>query len=88
MHEASLMRDLMRKIHELAEREGGGRIIAVRVWLGALSHMSPAHFREHFDESSAGSLAEGAELRIESSDDITDEHAEHIMLQGIELSGA
>jgi len=48
MHEAHVMRDLMREIARVAAEQGARRVVALRVWLGALSHMTPEHFREHF----------------------------------------
>ena len=75
MHEASLMRDLIAKIEQLAAAEGARRITGVCVWLGALSHMSPAHFREHFDVAVQATIAAGAALEIETSDDIADPNA-------------
>ena len=84
MHEASIMNDLMGKITDIAKQEGVSRITCVDVWLGALSHMSADHFREHFEESSKGSLAEGARLVVECSDDIRDPNAQSIMLRSIE----
>lgn len=85
MHEASLMRHLMRKIDALAERENARRVTAVRVWLGALSHMSPEHFGEHFRQASADSVAEGAEISAESSDDPYHPDAQHVRLLGIDV---
>ena len=32
------------------------------VRLGALSHFTPEHFREHFEDASRGTIAEGAEV--------------------------
>jgi hydrogenase nickel incorporation protein HypA/HybF len=87
MHEAGLMRDLMRKITGLAAAENASRVTGVTVWLGALSHMSPAHFREHFDQAAAGTLAEGATLHCETSGDITDPNADGILLRSIETEG-
>ena len=54
MHEMSLMADLLRKVERIAEEHGRGRIVRLTVRLGALSHFSPSHFREHFDRASAG----------------------------------
>jgi len=51
MHEASLMRNLMRQVLDLAAERGATRIVGLTVRLGALSHMSPEHFREHFEEA-------------------------------------
>lgn len=84
MHEAGLMRDLMAKISDLAQQAGAERVTGVSVWLGALSHMSPEHFQEHFDQSATGTLAEGAEIVCETSDDITHPLADAILLRAIE----
>jgi hydrogenase nickel incorporation protein HypA/HybF len=85
MHEASLMRNLMRKIDSLAAAEGASRVTTVRVWLGALSHMSAAHFQEHFEQASKATVAEGASLEIEESTDIADPGAQDLMLRSIEV---
>lgn len=85
MHEASLMRNLMRKIDALAQAERASKVTTVRVWLGALSHMSPAHFREHFEHASVQTIAEGAALDIEASTDIHDPNAQDLLLRSIEV---
>lgn len=85
MHEASLMKDLMRKILAVAENEDG-RITGVSVWLGALSHMSPDHFREHYLEASKGTRADSATLDIETSDEIDHENAQEILLKSVEVT--
>lgn len=85
MHEQSLMNDLMAKILTIAKENGGRRVVAVDVWLGALSHMSPSHFKEHYDESSKGTIAEGAKLNTEVSEDINDPNAQDILLKNIEV---
>jgi hydrogenase nickel incorporation protein HypA/HybF len=82
------MNDLMRRIARAVEAHGGERVVTVSVWLGALSHMTPDHFREHFEESSAGTLAEGAKLEIETSDDIHDPAATDLLLKGVEVEVA
>jgi hydrogenase nickel incorporation protein HypA/HybF len=83
MHEAALMKDLMARIDAVAKAENARRVIGVSVWLGALSHMSAAHFAEHFAESSAGTLAEGAKIDATVSGDIHDPKAQEVVLTGI-----
>ena len=83
MHEASLMKNLMRQLDELAKAEDAKRITGVSVWLGALSHMSAAHFTEHFEDSSAGTIAEGAELDVTVSDDPKDANAQEILIRSV-----
>ncbi len=83
MHEASLMKNLMRRLDEIAAAEKAKRITSVSVWLGAMSHMSPTHFTEHFEESSAGTIAEGATLDIVVSDDTNDDNAQKILVRSV-----
>ena len=85
MHEASLMRAVMKRIEDVARMEGAARVSGVSVWLGALSHMSADHFTEHFNESSAGSIAEGAALDIEVSDDTDNPDAQQILIKSVEI---
>ena len=86
MHEAGMIRDLLSKINELAARESATSVTRVSVWLGALSHISAAHFREHFEHETGGSIAEHAELVIETSEDIDHPQAQDILLRSIEVT--
>ena len=86
MHEAGMIRDLIAKIDELAVRESATAVTSVSVWLGALSHISAPHFREHFEHETDGSIAENATLEIEISDDIDNPQAQDILLRSIEIA--
>ena len=48
MHDQALMRDLVSRIVSLAETEGASGVTRISVRLGALSHFTPEHFREHY----------------------------------------
>jgi hydrogenase nickel incorporation protein HypA/HybF len=85
MHEFSLLADLMRKIESIAEQHSAQRVQHVTVWLGALSHISTDHLREHFSFASQSTVAEGAELTIETGDDVNDPNAQEIILKSVEL---
>ena len=85
MHEAHLMEGLLRRIAEVARGEGARRVTFVSVRLGALSHLSAAHFVEHFERSAAGTLAEGARLDVAVSDDTQDPNAQGIVLDSVEV---
>jgi hydrogenase nickel incorporation protein HypA/HybF len=85
MHEHGLINDLLRRISLAAAEQSAKRVIAISVWLGAFSHMSPDHFREHFNRASVGSMVEGARLDIVVSDDIHDSAATDVLLKGIEV---
>lgn len=86
MHEQSLMNNLMNKILSLAEKEKATHVTKVSVKLGALSHMSPEHFKEHFDISAKGTIAENAEIDAEEDRDINDPNAQTILLKSIDVA--
>jgi hydrogenase nickel incorporation protein HypA/HybF len=85
MHEAHLMSDLLHKIEALAREDRGARVVAVEVWLGALCHISAAHFREHFERETTGTVAEGAELSLVVSDEPNHAQAQDIVLRSVSL---
>jgi hydrogenase nickel incorporation protein HypA/HybF len=86
MHEASLMKNLMAKIEEVAREQNASRVIGISVSLGALSHMSANHFREHFEVASRGTVAEGARMDIQVLTDLNDPHAQEILLESVEIA--
>lgn len=86
MHEFSLMADLLRKIEQLAKDADADKVTAVKVKLGALSHITPDHFREHFEETIVGTVAEGAELDVEQCDDEHDPNAQDILLESVDIA--
>jgi hydrogenase nickel incorporation protein HypA/HybF len=85
VHEQALMRDLMQRIAAEAKAEGAARVTRIRVRLGALSHLNEEHFREHFEDASRGTVAEGAAVEAELRTDPTEQHAQGVMLESIEL---
>ncbi len=85
MHELSLLNNLMLKIEALAREHGCSEISEVKVWIGALAHISAEHFREHFEQAAKGSVAESARLCVEVSDDQQNEHAADILLLSVDI---
>jgi hydrogenase nickel incorporation protein HypA/HybF len=85
MHETALVRDVVRRVEDLARSTGARRVIGVKIWLGALSHLSAEHFREHFVIEAGDTLAAGAALDVEVSEDRDDLHAQHIRLVSVDL---
>jgi len=85
MHEFSLIKDLIRKISTIAHEQHASKIISVTVKLGALSHISPDHFREHFVHASRGTISEGAQLTIKIMTDITDPQSQEVLIENIEV---
>jgi hydrogenase nickel incorporation protein HypA/HybF len=81
MHEQATMRDLVRHIVTVAEAEGASSVTQVDVELGALSHFTPEHFREHYVDATRGTIAEGADVQATVSDD----RGADVVLLGLEL---
>jgi hydrogenase nickel incorporation protein HypA/HybF len=85
VHEKHLTEDLVRKLEALAAEEGGTHVTRIRVRLGALSHFTPEHFREHFGEAAAGTVAEGAAVQAELETDPTAPGAQGVVLETVEF---
>ncbi len=85
MHEMSLFKDLLAKIASLSEENDGKRIVKMKIKLGAHSHLSAPHFRDHFDTFSLGTAAEGAQLEIIEDKDENAPHAQSVMLESVEI---
>ncbi|PIR00902.1 MAG: hydrogenase nickel incorporation protein HypA [Nitrospinae bacterium CG11_big_fil_rev_8_21_14_0_20_45_15] len=85
MHEQSLMVDLMRKINAIGTEQKAKNIVRIKVKLGALSHISADHFKEHFVIAAKGSCAEDAQLDVEVLTDLNDPQAQEILLDSIEI---
>jgi len=85
MHDRAVMTDLIRHILQAAAEERARAVTGISVRLGALSHMTPDHFREHFAEAAAGTIAAGAAITATVSTDIHDPQAMGVLLEGIEV---
>ena len=70
MHEMSLLRGLITQIDSIAGENQARRVSVVRLKLGPLAHIEPDHLREHFVESARGTIADGARLEIETTDEL------------------
>jgi hydrogenase nickel incorporation protein HypA/HybF len=84
MHERALLADLVREIESVAADEQAKRVVGVSVRVGPMSHMTPAHFVEHFVDATRGTIAEGAHCDVEAIDP-RDPLAQSIVLDEIEL---
>jgi len=85
MHETSLIKDLIHKITNIAHEQHASKVLSVTVKLGALSHISPDHFRDHFVLASHGTISEGARLNIEFMTDVTDPQSQEVLIENIEV---
>lgn len=85
MHETGLIHNLVHRLEAAARDAGAERVSGAVVWLGALSQMSAEHFREHFDTEVRGTVADGATLTLEVSDDPEAPEAQSVVLRSVEL---
>jgi hydrogenase nickel incorporation protein HypA/HybF len=85
VHEEALLRDLARAVRDVTDENGIRRVVRVRVWIGALSHLTEAVLRERWLDVVAGTAAEGAALDITVSDDLDDPRAQGVVLVAVDV---
>jgi hydrogenase nickel incorporation protein HypA/HybF len=85
VHERGLMRDVIRRVEDVAAAEGSARVTRIAVRLGALSHFTADHFREHFEDAARGTVAESAIVDAVVEDDVANACAREVLLESIEL---
>jgi hydrogenase nickel incorporation protein HypA/HybF len=85
MHERALMLDLVAELERVARAESARRVTRVDVRLGALSHFTPGHFREHFEDAARDTVAEGAEVHAEVDADVHGPRAAGVVLERVEV---
>lgn len=79
------MHDVLRKVEEVARASGAERVTRVEVRLGALSHITPEHFRQHFADASRGTIADGADVSAVLDDDTSSQLAAEVVLESVEI---
>jgi len=85
MHELSLVASLCARAEAVAVSEGATRVTSLSVRLGALSHLSPDHLRDHLARASAGSMLEGARVEVTVDADPASPSAQDIELLTVEV---
>ena len=85
MHERALIVGLIHTVEEVAAANSASRVTRVSVRLGALSHFTVDHFREHFADAARGTVADGAAVDATQDDDITDPRASDVVLESVEV---
>lgn len=86
MHEEVLLQDLVRKVDEVARQDPSARVTRVRVWIGALSHLSEAFLRESWPRVTAGTAADASQLVIEVSRDVHHPRADSVVLVSLDVA--
>jgi len=66
MHELTITESILRAAVPAAEKAGAKRILKIRMKAGELSGIIPSYLEKCFEQVSAGTIAEGAELVLET----------------------
>jgi hydrogenase nickel incorporation protein HypA/HybF len=80
MHESGVIEDLMKAVEDAARKNGAQKVTSIKLRIGSLAGIEPDHLREHFVIAAVGTMAEGAALDIE-----TTEEPGGIVLQSLEI---
>ena len=83
MHEEALLRDLRRKVDELAGQHPGVRIVRAEVLLGPLAHLDEPRLRELWSRAMAGGPAAASRLEVELLGATDDPRASSVVLRSV-----
>lgn len=83
MHEMHLMKNIIQKLEQVSRAHQAEKVVSLKVWLGALSHLTPEHFLEHFEYESKNTHVEGALVSFEISNDV--EHPDSMEVKILEV---
>jgi hydrogenase nickel incorporation protein HypA/HybF len=86
MHEEVLLRDLRRKLEEVAAGHPAHRITRVAIEVGALSHVTERALRARWSETTGGTAAEGSRLEVRSLSDPHDPRAAELRLVEVDVA--
>ncbi len=84
MHEYHIVESVIKQAAAAAEEREASRITRIRLAVGEMSGLEESSIRLYFEEISKGTLAEGAELVVNSAKDGT-EGARGLYIEDIEI---
>lgn len=86
MHEAGLIRSLVKKINAIAAEHGASAVSKVYLQIGLDNMVSQDHMVEHFRRAAKGSPSQEASIEFETSNDFKSPDPTLILLKGVELA--
>jgi len=86
MHEEALLRDLLRKVEEVARTNRVAQVTRIHLWVGALSHFSEAALRERWSLATRETALKGSSLEVEMSTDPNDPQAGGVILRSVDVT--
>jgi hydrogenase nickel incorporation protein HypA/HybF len=66
MHELSVCQSMLRQVEDIAAQHGAHAVTAIKVQIGPLSGVEPQLLAQAFPFASAGTVAEGATLHLDT----------------------
>jgi hydrogenase nickel incorporation protein HypA/HybF len=85
VHEEAVLRDLVRKVSEVAGAYPGKRVQRIQLWVGALSHITGAQLTDRWPVAAARTAAEHARVDVSTSTDLADPRAQGVVLLSVDL---
>lgn len=85
MHEARLVRDLIREATRVAEAEGAARVESIHIEIGGASHVTPDSLTGQFELLSSDTPLEHSRLIVERPTDPAGRTSHDIRLVSIEI---
>jgi Zn finger protein HypA/HybF involved in hydrogenase expression len=83
MHEATLVRALVRQVLDLAREHEAQRVRRIVVRLGVLGHAQSEPLQWHFTQQTAGTLIAGAALDVITTDELIDVVLDRVDLERV-----
>jgi len=80
-----MLRDVVRKAEEVARREGPGRVLRVRLWVGADSHLGGPELEARWAHAVSDTALRGAAVEVEVSRDRSHPNAASIVLRSVDM---
>jgi hydrogenase nickel incorporation protein HypA/HybF len=85
VHEEAVLRDLVRKVNEVASAYPGKKVQRIELWVGALSHITGPQLSARWPTAAASTAAEHARIDVSTSTDLNDPRAQGVVLISVDL---
>lgn len=88
MHEEAILRDLVRKVDEVARAAGGRPVVRVRLRVGALAHLTGPQAETRWPDLARGTWGAGARIEVDAGTDVSDPDAQRVRLVSVDIEEA
>ena len=77
----------MRQVQKVAQAQDINKVLAVKLKVGPLSHVSEEHLRDHFAVAARVTVAQGVRLVMETMNGEIGPEAQSLVLDSLEVEG-